>query len=112
MDADIIAATTSLDLEKIKAQDYRDNLASQKQGRIQTQAMLDMFVLWAKNEYTAIPTTQPVDMDRIRRQVTASLAEKYMTPNASITLPASMVADAQGDAARLKAAVDAVMALM
>ena len=45
----------------------------------------------------------------VRLQLTYLLAPIYMTQNASITLPESILKDAATDASRLKAAVDAVL---
>lgn len=101
MDADIQAAATALDLEKIKAQDYRNALAQQAADRAAQRAVIDAFVAWVKTEYAAI---QP-DPLAFRRDMALSIADKYFTTGTA-TDPALVIADAQKDAARFAAALD------
>lgn len=101
LDADIAAASAA-DLEKIKAQDYRNALQSQTADRAVFRALARDFLDWFRSEYAKLP---PDDM---RHAITLAIADKYMTTSTA-TDPALILADAQRDAARLKAAVDEVL---
>ncbi len=109
MDADITAAATSLDLDKIMAQDHRDSAQSAKEFRAAQLAILSGFQAWIQAEYAKIPADE--DPVEVRRRLTLDLANKYMTTGTAVD-PALVLADAQKDAARLKAAVDEVMRLV
>jgi predicted metal-dependent hydrolase len=103
MDADISSAATQLDLDKISAQDYRNALASQQADRAAFRAIVSGMQAWIQSEYAKIPPEE--SPSEIRRQLTIELAGKYMTTSTAVD-PALVLADAQKDAARLKAAVD------
>lgn len=105
MDADIAAATTAFELDKIKAQDYRNALASQKVDRAAQLAVVQGLYAWAQAEYTKLPPETPYDR---RWAMTLAIADKYMSASTAID-PALVLADAQKDAARLRAAVDEAM---
>jgi hypothetical protein len=109
MDADISAAATPLDLDKIKAQDYRNALAAQQADRTAYRAILSGLQAWIQSEYAKIPADE--SPTEIRRQLTIELASKYMTTSTAVD-PALVLADAQKDAARLKAAVDESMKVL
>ena len=109
MDADITAAATPLDLDKIKAQDYRIALASQQADRAAFRAIVSGLQAWIQAEYAKIPVDE--SLVEIRRQLTIELASKYMTTSTAVD-PALVLADAQKDAARLKAAVDEAMKVL
>lgn len=110
MDADISAAATSFDLDKIKAQDYRLALASQKADRAAQLAALQSFYAWAQAEYANLPADQP-PAERLRNSLFLTLAEKYMTPSTA-TVDATILADAANDAKRLDAAFKAASAIL
>lgn len=103
MDADIQAAATALDLDKIKAQDYRNALAQQAADRAAQLALLESHFAWARAEYAALPPED--DAVEFRRQMAVAIAAKYFTTSTS-TVPATIEADAVNDAARFKAALN------
>jgi hypothetical protein len=105
MDADITAATTSIDLDKIKAQDYRNelaNLASYRTGQlvaVQKQVQ-DQGVLGA-----SLTSNQ-----EFRQNIAIAIAANYCKPTTTSTLQANIDADSANDAQRLKSAVNAIAA--
>ena len=101
MDADISAAATALDLDKIKAQDYRNALAQQAADRAAHRALVQSLADWLKTEYTALPDPAA----EFRREMALAIADKYFTTSTA-TLPESIVLDARNDAARFKAALE------
>lgn len=101
MDADIQAAATALDLEKIKAQDYRNALAQQAADRAAQRAVIEAFAAWIKTEYAAI---QP-DPLAFKRDMALAIADKYFTTGTATTQEAVLL-DAQNDARRFAAALD------
>ena len=102
LDTDISAATDLLMLEKIRAQNYREEVASLKQFRADQMAML-------RDEYANLASVQPELT--LRQRVGLSIADKYMTTGTATT-PAAVLADAVNDAARLKAAIDEVLKVL
>ena len=104
MDADISAAATALDLDKIKAQDYRDALRRGAEDRAAFRAQVQSLLDWLRAEYVALPSADA----ELRRELAVSIAPKYFTTSTAI-LPESVLADAQRDAARFKAALDEAM---
>lgn len=94
MDADILAATDNLAIERIRLQEFRDDMAMRR---------------GALAEAVAMPV-EPVDT--LRTRIAMRLLDKYMTPNAAATTDAGMADDALKDAKRLKAAIDAVMSVV
>jgi hypothetical protein len=106
MDADIAAAATPLDLDKIKAQDYRNALVSQQADRAAFRTIVSGMQAWIQSAYSQIPVDESTT--EIRRRMVIELASKYMTTSTAVD-PALVLADAQKDAARLKAAVDEAM---
>lgn len=103
MDADIAAAATALDLDKIKAQDYRDSLKRAAEDRAAQRALIEAHLSWARAEYAALPPEDAAA--ELRREMAVAIAGKYFTTGTA-TLPESVLADAQKDAARFKAALD------
>lgn len=87
MDADITAASTALELQKIQAQDRRDA----------HKAMLALL----KSEFDALPSTAV----EFRREMAVAIAAKYFTTGTATT-PESVLLDAQNDARRFAAALD------
>lgn len=110
MDTDITAAATSFDLDKIKAQDYRNALASQKADRAATLAALQGFYAWAQAEYANLPQEQDPRV-KLMNSLFLTLAEKYMTTSTA-TVDATVNTDAANDAKRLAAAFAAAVAVM
>jgi hypothetical protein len=108
MDADIAAAVTALDLDKIKAQDYRNALVSQHADRLAQTDVIKSMQAWAIANIDLPAAEVAAD---VRRRLVLSLAEKYMTTSTAVD-PALVLADAQKDAARLKAAIDEVLKLL
>jgi len=104
MDADISAATTSLDIDKIKAQDYRDSIKQATVDRATQRALLQAFLDWNKAQYDALPAELD-NAQELRRSMAVAIAAKYFTTSTA-TLPESVLADAQKDSARFKAALD------
>ncbi len=97
MDADI-AAADSLGVNRINAQTNRNaQLALQAHQQALIQNERDYLTL----EREMVPLS-------LREQITVAIADKYMTTSTS-TVPATVLADAVADAARLKAAVDEVI---
>lgn len=107
MDADISSAD-ALTLDRIRTQVARDSAADLKAYRTQHLAIIQGFKAWAEAEYAKLPPEVPYDL---RRTLTLTLAEKYMTTSTAVD-PILVLADAQKDAARLKAAVDEVIKLL
>ena len=130
MDPDITAAATSLDLDKIQAQDYRNELKSiqadraartalettrlqayqtsltaQEADRVLRTAALTQFRDWAQAEILKLPAENP------RLDLFMRLAEKYMTPSTA-TVQATIDADSANDALRLDAAFKAASPLL
>lgn len=111
MDTDIAAATTAFELDKIKAQDYRNSLASQKIDRAAQLAVVQGFYAWAQTEYSSLPPELPA-ATRLRNQLFLTLAEKYMTPSSTATTDATIATDSANDAKRLDAAFKAASAVL
>lgn len=103
MDADITAASTALDLDKIKAQDYRNALAQQAADRAAQREVIQAFADWIKAQYATLGTPDPAA--DLRRDLALTIADKYFTTGTA-TLPDSIAVDARNDAARFKAALD------
>lgn len=107
MDTDIDNALTPLELDKLKAQDYRDALKDEKAHRTamrqiaQEQADLNN------------ATGAKIDADapsEFKRDVILALIPKYMTTGTAVD-PVAVLKDATDDARRLKAALDEIMKL-
>jgi hypothetical protein len=113
LDADIAAADPAT-LEKIKAQDYRDSLkastareaarlaAYQADVASMTKFRADQMALM-REQAALLPASEPELT--LRQRMGLAIAEKYMTTSTS-TVPATVLADAVNDAARLRAAID------
>lgn len=97
MDADITAAD-SLGVNRINAQTSRD---AQRALQAHQQALISNEIEYMALVRETLPLT-------LRDQITVAIADKYMTTSTS-TVPATVLADAVADAARLKAAVDEVL---
>lgn len=108
MDADIAAATTAFELDKIKAQDYRNALASQAADRESQRALMATFFEWSKGEYMNLPPVEDVNA-RYRKNMILAVAANYMKPNAATVDEVSMQKDADTDALKLRMAVEAAM---
>lgn len=113
MDADI-AAADALQLERIAAQDYRNEAADLAAHRAAVRdhlatirAQYAEFVAWTKAEYAKLP--DPAAKKRL--DVALAIADKYFTTGTA-TLPESVELDAANDARRFKAAVDAAVAVV
>lgn len=107
LDADI-AAADALALERITAQDYRNecaNLAAHRAAVREHQAAIrakyDEFIAWTKAEYASLPD----EATELRQRMALAIAEKYFTTGTA-TLPESVTLDAVNDARRFKAALD------
>jgi hypothetical protein len=111
MDADILAAATALDLEKIKAQDYRNALISQKADREAFRGIVQAMQTWQATEYAKLPP-ESTRIEQLRDNLFLKLAEKYMTPPGTATLTATIDEDAANDARRLAAAFREASALI
>lgn len=110
LDTDIAAATTSFELDKIKAQDYRNSLASQKADRAAQLVVIQGFYTWVQAEFAMLPQEESI-ADRLKRNLFLTLAEKYMTTSTA-TIDATILADATNDAKRLDAAFKAASAVL
>lgn len=97
MDADITTAD-SLGVNRINAQTSRD---AQRALQAHQQALIRNEIEYMALVRETLPLT-------LRDQITVAIADKYMTTSTS-TVPATVLADAVADAARLKAAVDEVL---
>lgn len=106
LDPDIAAASTTLALERINCQHYRNALDAQR---------LHQAALIANEQETiglaGLQHSQRGTELSLREQVTLAIAAKYMTTGPA-TVPESVALDAENDARRLKAAVDAVLATL
>lgn len=100
MDADI-AAADALVLERIKAQDYRNELADLAAHRAAMREHQSAFAAWFKSAYAALPDPQA----ELRREMALAIADKYFTTSTA-TLDASIQTDAVNDARRFRAALD------
>ena len=107
MDADI-AAADALALERIAAQDYRNECAdlaahraAVREHHAALRAKYAEFIAWTKAEYATLPTPEA----ELRQRMALAIAEKYFTTSTA-TLPESVTADAVNDARRFKAALD------
>lgn len=103
LDPDIAAATASttpgsLTLDKINAQHYRNALADQAKFHAES----------IRIEQETLDLARQQKPLNIRELVMLSLVDRYMTTSTA-TLPATILADAEGDAARLRAAIDAAL---
>lgn len=111
MDADILAAD-ALTIERIYAQECRNEVADLKAHRAAVRAhhdamraKVDAFIAWAQAQYATLP--DPVQEKRL--SLALAIAEKYFTTGTA-TLPESVELDAQNDARRFKAALEAALA--
>lgn len=104
MDADIAAAASALELDKIKAQDYRDSLRKAAEDRAAFRALAQGMFDWFKSEYATLPTAA----NETRTAMGLAIAAKYFTTGTATT-PESVLLDAQNDARRFKAALDEAM---
>ncbi len=107
MDTDI-AAADALQLERIAAQDYRNECANLAAHRSAVQAHLAAiraqyaaYIEWVKAEYAALPDPEAEK----RLELAKAIAEKYFTTGTA-TLPESVLLDAVNDARRFRAALD------
>lgn len=97
LDSDLIAAT-ELQIRRIETQQYRNALTAKAAQAAEELAL-------GREELDLARTHGALSL---REQITLAIADKYMTTSTS-TVPATVLADAQNDAARLKAAVDEVL---
>lgn len=110
LDADIAAAATTLDLEKIKAQDYRNDLKArlplaQQQVENDSKKTLEIASMVSLQQDVAGGLLSP--QQEIRLAIVRAIGANYMKPTTG-TLPGTIAADIENDSTRLRAAVDAV----
>jgi maleate cis-trans isomerase len=105
MDADIDAVTTSLDLDKIKAQDYRNELRSLASYRTEQLAAVQKQV-----QDQGVLGASLTSGQEFRQNIAIAIAANYCKPTTTSTSQALIDADSANDAQRLKSAVDAVAA--
>ena len=106
-----IASADALTLSRITAQEVRDNIASQKAFRASQLQILQDFTTGFRAAYASLPTeAEELDL-KYRRDMLVVLASKYMTTSTS-TAPATVLADAVNDTARMKAAYEEVLKIV
>jgi hypothetical protein len=104
MDADISSAD-AIALDRIRTQIARDQAANLIAYRASHLSIIQGLTDWAKVEYAKLPPETAYDR---RWAMTLAIADKYMSAGTA-TDPVLVLADAQKDAARLKAAIDEAM---
>lgn len=107
LDADIAGAATALDLDKIKAQDYRNDLKARLPLAQTMGAQYTGYVDALETAASGLLTRE----QELRRDIVRAIAVNYMKPTTG-TLPATIDADTANDVARLRAAVNAVFDLV
>lgn len=116
IDQDILTADAAM-IEKIKAQDYRNWLLEgrriEEARRAEYKRDVDSLIA-TRQEQVRLLQEQAAQLSpelTMRDRVTLAIADKYMTTSTATT-PEAVQADAQKDAARLAAAVDAVLQVL
>jgi hypothetical protein len=103
MDADITAAADALALERIRTQDARDHW---KRYDTTDSAKADRLAAYLATMNQAAADLLPPRVE-VRLAIVKAIAANYMKPTTG-TLPETIAADTANDAARLRAAVNAV----
>jgi hypothetical protein len=105
MDPDILAAD-QLQLNRIKAQEYRNDVAHAKLIRDAHLLEVKTHLTWVQTAHNALPD-EPDSAVVFRRQMALKIVERYFTPE---TAPGeTAAADASTEAARFRLVLEAVL---
>jgi hypothetical protein len=118
LDADILAADAAT-LEKIKAQEYRNDLADLKAHRAAVRAATAAHqaacaeaqaaaLAWQKEQYSLLPP-ELTPQQTLRIRLGEAIADKYFTTSSNTTAT-GWASDAAQDAGKFGAALDAAVA--
>lgn len=120
MDADIAAATSQLDIERIKAQIYRNDfkdLQARREAAFDQQEAHNKLCIEKQDEMRALlqaqfdelpVTTPPTPEQLIRLRLGPAIAAKYFVTNSNTT-PAGWASAAEACAGKFSAALDAAV---